>query len=58
MSKEGFGAMLVFYGIGTIVLPLIGLQFRLMMLFGEASWIAGIAAIGAGVALLAGGGSS
>ena len=55
MSKEGFGAMLIFLGIGTLVLPLLGLQFRIMSLFGSHSWVAGLVAIGIGILLVAGG---
>ena len=46
---RGWGIMLLIFGIGSFILPLMGVQFRLMQLFGENTAVAGIglAALGA-----------
>ena len=46
---RGLGIMLLIFGIGSFVLPMMGMQFRLLSLFGEYSQIAGgvLAVIGA-----------
>lgn len=55
MSAKGIGTMLVFLGLGSLLLPLAGLQFRIMSIFGENAWIAGIVAIAVGVMMFLGG---
>ena len=55
MSAKGMGAMLLFLGIGSFVLPLIGLQFRIISIFGEGAWIAGLIATGVGILMMAAG---
>ena len=45
MSIKGLGSMLAFLGIGALVLPLFGLQFKIMNLFGSASPAVAIALI-------------
>jgi hypothetical protein len=49
MSTKGLGAMLVFLGAGSFLLPLIGLQFRIMNLFGDATPIIAIALVIGGI---------
>lgn len=53
MDKKGFGVIMVFLGAGSFLLPLFGLQFRIMALFGSYSWIAALAAIIIGILLVA-----
>ena len=39
MGIKGLGSMLAFLGVGSFVLPFFGLQFRVLSLFGEATWV-------------------
>ena len=52
MSTKGLGAMLVFLGAGSFLLPLVGLQFRIMNLFGSATPIIAIALIVGGILMV------
>ena len=47
-----WGVTCVILGIGGLVLPYIGLQFRILMIFGEATPIIAIGLAGVGVVLL------
>ncbi len=40
---RGWGITLLILGIGSFVLPMVGMQFQLLQLFGESQSIAGIA---------------
>lgn len=40
---RGWGITLLILGIGSFILPLMGMQFRLLSLFGDAAPIVGIA---------------
>jgi uncharacterized membrane protein YgdD (TMEM256/DUF423 family) len=55
-SKESYmtklGATLIILGGGSFVLPLFGLQFRLLSLFGKATPVIGIVLAVAGVILI------
>ena len=46
---RGWGITLLILGIGSFILPLLGLQFRLLNLFGDATPVlgAGLAVLGA-----------
>lgn len=50
--KEAGGVLLLF-GIGSFVLPLVGLQFKLFRLFGDKSTVVGVVVAVVGGALLA-----
>jgi len=52
MSTKGLGAMLAFLGAGSFLLPLVGLQFRIMNLFGSATPIIAIALIVGGILMV------
>jgi len=52
MSIKGLGAMLVFLGAGSFLLPLVGLQFRIMNLFGDATPIIAIALVIGGILMV------
>lgn len=52
MNAKGLGGLLVVLGIGSFVLPFMGLQFKLMMIFGNYTWLAGIVAMLLGVTLM------
>ncbi len=47
-----FGATLVVLGIGAFILPLFGLQFRIINIFGEVQWIIAIIAIILGILMV------
>jgi hypothetical protein len=49
---RGFAILLIVLGVGTFVLPMMGLQFRLMSLFGSAQPIVAVVAAVVGVVLL------
>ncbi len=46
------GVFLIIFGAGSFILPLFGLQFRLLSLFGNYTSIAAIIAVVVGVVLL------
>jgi hypothetical protein len=52
-----WGSVLVLLGVGSLFLPLLGFQFRLMTLlqlpFGEYWWVVGVLAVVVGIAMLA-----
>lgn len=52
MSTKGFGAMLAFLGIGALILPFLGLQFRILMLFGSAAPLVAIGLIVVGIGMV------
>ncbi len=55
MKLKQWGATLIFFGIGSFVLPLVGMQFRIFNLFGAAQPIvAGGAIVVGGILLLVG----
>lgn len=47
-----FGATLVLLGIGSFILPVFGLQFKILNLFGSMQWLISIAAIVVGILML------
>jgi hypothetical protein len=48
---RGWGIFLAIFGVGAFVLPMMGLQFKLISIFHPYEWLAGIVALGLGVAL-------
>lgn len=54
MSLKGFGVMLVVLGAGSFILPAMGLQFKVMSIFGDAQPIVAVIATIAGILLLVG----
>lgn len=52
MNTKGLGGLLTVLGVGSFVLPLMGIQFKLMAIFGDYTWLAGIAATILGVTLM------
>lgn len=48
-----FGGLLLLFGIGSFVLPLVGLQFKIFRLFGDKSTVVGVVVAVVGGALLA-----
>jgi hypothetical protein len=50
---RGWGIILLIFGIGSFVLPMMGMQFRLLSIFGEAAPIVGIILAVVGALLLA-----
>jgi len=55
MSAKGTGAMFLFMGLASFVLPLIGVQFRILSIFGGARWIVSVILCIVGVIMLAAG---
>ncbi len=49
MSARGLGAMMFFFGGAGLVLPLFGLQFRLLNIFGEAQLFIAVALVIVGI---------
>ena len=49
---KSFGWFLIIMGVGSFILPLFGLQFKIMRLFGDSPIVAIIMAV-VGIALLA-----
>ena len=49
---RGWGILLIVMGIGSFILPMMGMQFRLLSIFGEHTGIAGAAMAVIGVILL------
>ena len=55
MGKKGIGIMMMFMGIGGFVLPLMGVQFRILSFFGAGQYVvAGILAVVGLILLVAG----
>lgn len=52
MSTKSIGITLVILGAGSFLLPLFGLQFKIMAIFGSYSWIAAVIAVIFGITLL------
>ncbi len=52
----GWGIFLIIFGLGSLLLPMMGLQFKLFMLFelwlGAFAWVASVVCILAGIALI------
>ena len=42
MSARGLGVLLGFLGLGGLVLPFFGLQFKILSIFGGADWLVGL----------------
>jgi hypothetical protein len=55
---RGWGVMLLIVGLGSFLLPMAGLQFRLVSIFGEYQTFAAIGMAVAGGLMIAFGGSS
>ena len=51
MSLKGTGTMLAFFGLGALVLPFFGLQFKILNLLGGFSWIVALVLIVVGIGL-------
>ena len=52
----GWGIMLLIIGIGSFIMPAMGIQFRLIQIFGEGNeWVAGVVFSLGGIALIAAG---
>jgi hypothetical protein len=49
---RGWGILLIVLGVGSFILPMMGMQFRLLSLFGEHTGIAGAVMAVLGVILL------
>lgn len=49
---RGWGITFVIFGIGSFILPLMGLQFKLLSLFGEYQSIAGVALLIIGIGMI------
>ena len=52
MSKKSYGIMLMFMGVGSFILPLFGLQFKILTLFGSFQWIVSLLLAIGGLGLL------
>lgn len=55
---RGWGFTLILLGLGSFVLPMMGIQFRIMQLFGEYQLVGGLALAAAGGLMVFFGGSS
>ncbi len=55
---RGWGVTLLLIGLGSFVLPMMGMQFKLVSIFGEYEMIAGIAMAVIGGLMVAFGGTS
>ena len=51
-NAKSWGVMMMFLGAGSFLLPLIGLQFRILSIFGKSQWIVGLFLIVIGGLLL------
>jgi hypothetical protein len=49
---KSLGVLLVVLGAGSFILPMVGLQFRLMSIFGDAQPVVAVVAVLVGVVLL------
>lgn len=49
------GIYLIILGIGAFILPMMGLQFRILSIFGENDWLMGLIVGVIGLGLVAGG---
>ncbi|MBU1030734.1 MAG: hypothetical protein ABIC91_08720 [Nanoarchaeota archaeon] len=52
MDAKGLGVLLIVMGIGSFILPLFGLQFKLLILFGAYQWMVSILMAIIGIVLL------